>query len=99
MTHGVPHIELAGDVTYNIEQLTTLICSVAPAAGLDSLTLRCLPENVTDEGKDSPKVNKLVLKWHAVRMCNISSLIQRLNVNHLEMDDVTLQVEGEVRRC
>ena len=98
VTHGVHHIQLADDVIYTSEQLTCLIRAVAPSTGLESVTLCCPPEGATDAVVYTHKVKKIVFKQCKISMADITSLTRHLDVEHIQMDDATLRVDGEVRR-
>ena len=100
MSRGVRHIELDDDVTYTPQQLTTLIRSMAPSAGLDTLTLQCSPEGVTDPAIFIPPVGNIGIRGCEVNMSDIISLMRHLKVEHIiKMDDVTLHVDGKVISC
>ena len=92
LTHDVRHIEIADDVIYTPEQLTSLIRSVAPSAGMDTLTVQCPPEGVTGSATYTHKVKEMVIKWCAVNMADITSLIRHLDVGHIYMRNVNLKV-------
>ena len=66
------------------------------SAGLHTLKLHCPPEGVTGSATYTHKVKKMAIKQCEVDMCEITSLTRHLDVGHIEMDDVTLSVDGEV---
>ena len=98
MTHGVNHVELADDVTYTPQQLTSLVHSVAQPTALNILTLHHSPMSIDGAVSHTHKVKKMVIKWEfAVLISYITSLMHHLDVDKVEICDARIVVDGQVR--
>ena len=93
---SIDHIELTSDVSYTLGQLSLLINLLVYPGCLNSLTLHCRPGGTSEPGANKQQINQLALTGCRLHMSDIIALSQHLDFKQLSLNEVTLDVDGQV---